>query len=326
MRAVEVQTLEGVAGIRVVDRGEPDDDGEHVIVEVVSSAVSFPDLLQSKGLYQHRREPPFIAGIEMAGVVRSAPAHTQWRSGDRVCAWTTGALAETVACVPKWVLPLPDELSFDEGAALTLNYQTSLFALSRRARLAAGETVLVLGASGGIGTSSIQVAKAMRASMVIGLVSTRDKVGIVDQAGADHAVVVSDTWRDEVLELTHGHGVDVVCDPVGGDRFHDAVRVLARYGRLAVIGFAAGEIPEIKVNRILLRNISIVGAAWGEAIVDEPLLARALHDELIPMIVDGGLRPPIGRSLPLEQAPDGYRLLDERRAVGKVVIKVRAEA
>ena len=334
MRALEIQALSGPDGVAVVEMPEPPDDGTRVMVSVVTAGVSFPDLLQSKGLYQIRPEPPFVPGLEMAGVVRSAPAGSGFAPGDRVCAWTRAALAEVVACRPGEVFDLPDELSWEEGASLILNYQTAVFCMVHRGGLKAGETVLVLGASGGVGTSGIQVAKAMGAAQVIGLVSTADKAEMARLAGADDVVVIADSspgadgvtpasWKDEVLVLTGGHGVDMVYDPVGGDRFLDGVRSLARFGRLVVVGFAAGTIPEIKVNRLLLRNVSIVGAAWGEAVAGDPELPHRIHAELLVMIRDGTVKPPVGSVLPFEQGADAYRLLDERRAVGKVVLRVR---
>jgi NADPH2:quinone reductase len=182
--------------------------------------------------------------------------------------------------------------------------------------------VLVLGASGGVGTSGIQVAKAVGASSVIGLVSTPEKAEVAMAAGADSTVLISDTWKDEVLALTEGRGVDMVYDPVGGERFLDGIRSLARYGRLVVVGFAAGSIPEVKVNRLLLRNVSVVGAAWGEAVVAEPDLPARIHQDLLPMIKSGAVKPPIGPVFTLDNAVDAFRALDERTAVGKVIVQV----
>jgi NADPH2:quinone reductase len=323
MRALEVQALTGPDGLAVVDRPEPSDDGRSVVVEVVAAGVAFPDLLQTRGLYQIRPDPPFVPGFELAGVVRSAPAGSGFSPGDRVCSWTRAGLAEVALCRPDSTFLLPEQLSFDEGASLVLNYQTAIFCLGHRGGLHDGETVLVLGASGGVGTSGIQVAKGLGASQVIGLVSTEAKVAMAREAGADEVVVVSERWKDDVVALTGGRGVDLVYDPVGGDRFLDAVRCLARFGRLVVVGFAAGTIPQIKVNRLLLRNISLVGAAWGEAAADDPELAPSIHRQLLPMIEAGIVKPPVGAVVSLEDGVDAFRLLDERKAVGKVVVRVR---
>lgn len=325
MRAVEIQSLTGPSGVAVVDADEPVADDEHALVDIVCGGVSFPDLLQSQGLYQHRPEPPFRPGIEAAGVVRAAPDGSGFAAGDRVCVWTSGCLAEVVACRPRDMFHLPAELTLEQGAALVMNYQTAVFCMIDRGQLAAGESVLIMGASGGVGTSGIQVAKAVGASPVIGLVSSEDKGAVARDAGADEVVLVSDTWKDEVRELTGGRGVDMTYDPVGGDRFLDGLRALARFGRLVVVGFAAGDIPTVKVNRLLLRNVSVVGAAWGEAVSGDPSIPARIHERLLPMIASGAVRPPIGQVLNLEQAAEAYRLLDEREAVGKVLLRVRPD-
>jgi NADPH:quinone reductase len=325
MRALQVQALTGPSGVAVVDIDEPTDDGSGVVIDVVCSGVSFPDLLQSQGLYQFRPDPPFVPGIELAGVVRSAPNDSGFAPGDRVCAWTRAALAEVTICRPDEVFALPESLSFEQGASLVLNYQTAVFCMGHRGRLAAGESVLILGASGGVGTSGIQIARALGASKIIGLVSTEAKADVARVAGADHVVVINNSWKDDVLALTDGRGVDMTYDPVGGDRFLDGVRCLARYGRLVVVGFASGTIPQVKVNRLLLRNVSIVGAAWGEAVSQEPDLPAQIHSEMLPWITNGTISPPIGAVLPLEEGPEAYRLLDEREAVGKVVVRVRPD-
>ncbi len=327
MRALEIQALTGPDGVAVVDADEPtaDPDGRSVIVDIVCAGVSFPDLLQSQGLYQLRPDPPFRPGIEAAGVVREAPANSGFNAGERVCLWSNGCLAEVAAAKPSEIFSLPDKLSFEQGAALIMNYQTAVFCMIDRGELKAGESVLVLGASGGVGTSGIQVAKAIGAGPIIGLVSTIDKGEIAAAAGADEIVIVSDTWKDEVRELTGGRGVDMTYDPVGGDRFLDGIRSLARYGRLVVVGFAAGEIPTLKVNRLLLKNVSVVGAAWGEAVAGDPGIPARIHERLLPMIESGAVSPPIGQVLPFEQAAEAYRLLNEREAVGKVLVRMRPD-
>jgi NADPH2:quinone reductase len=325
MRALEIQSLTGPSGVAVVDAPEPEDDGTRVIVDVVCGGVSFPDLLQSQGLYQIRPEPPFRPGIEASGVVRRAPSGSGFAPGDRVAVWSGGCLAEVASAKPADVFHLPEQLSFEQGAALVMNYQTAVFCMIDRGGLSEGESVLVLGASGGVGTSGIQVAKGVGASQVIGLVSTPEKAEIARSAGADEVVVISDHWRDDVLELTGGRGVDMTYDPVGGDRFLDGIRALARFGRLVVVGFAAGEIPTVKVNRLLLRNVSLVGAAWGEAVAADPSIPADIHRRMLPMIESGAIRPPIGQVLALEDAAEAYRLLDEREAVAKVLLRMRPD-
>lgn len=325
MRALEVQSLTGPDGLAIVDRPEPDDDGRSVIIDVAYAGVSFPDLLQTKGMYQIRPEPPFIPGVEASGVVRSAPAGAGVVAGDRVAVWGNTCHAEVVAGHPDQVFKLPDEMSLAQGAAFVLNYQTAMFCLIDRGGLRAGESVLVLGAAGGVGTSAIQVAKGIGAGPIIGLVSTPEKAEVAAAAGADHTVIVSDTWKDEVLEITGGRGVDMTYDPVGGDRFLDGVRALARSGRLVVVGFAAGEIPSIKVNRLLLKNVSIVGAAWGEAIAGNPALAQDIHSRLVPLVQSGAVKPPIGQIHSFDDAIDAFRSLDDRTATAKVLFEVAGE-
>ncbi len=327
MRALEIQSLTGPSGVAVVDAPEPvvDPGGASVMVDIVCGGVSFPDLLQSQGLYQYRPDPPFRPGVEASGVVRSAPSDSGFSVGDRVCVSANGCLAEVVAARPRDLFALPEKLSFAEGAALVMNYQTAVFCMIERAGLREGESVLVLGASGGVGTSGIQVAKGIGAGPVIGLVSTEAKGEVARAAGADHIVLTSETWKDEVRELTGGRGVDMTYDPVGGERFLDGIRALARFGRLVVVGFAAGEIPTMKVNRLLLRNVSLVGAAWGEAAAADPTIPARIHEQLLPMIASGAIRPPIGQVLPFEEAAEAYRLLNEREAVGKVIVRMRPE-
>ena len=322
MRALQITDLIGPDGVAVMDDvAEPADDGRSVIIDAAFAGVSFPDLLQTRGMYQIRPEPPFTPGVEAAGVVRSAPAGSGFSPGDRVAVWGTACHAEVIAAHPNQCFIIPEELSLAEGASLVLNYQTAVFCMVDRGGLRAGESVLVMGAAGGVGTSAIQVANGTGASMVIGLVSTPEKAEIARAAGATHTVLVHDGWKDEVLALTDGRGVDMTYDPVGGDRFLDGVRALARFGRLVVVGFAAGDIPTIKVNRLLLRNVSIVGAAWGEAIAADPSLAVDIHERLLAMIRSGAVRPPIGQVVPFAEAPDAFRLLDDRQATAKVLIE-----
>lgn len=332
MRALEIQSLTGPAGVAVVEAPEPGVDDTRVVVDIVCGGVSFPDLLQSQGLYQIRPEPPFRPGIEAAGVVRTAPEGSGFSPGERVAVWTGGCLADVASAKPLDVFHLPDQLSFEQGAALMMNYQTAVFCMIDRGGLLAGESVLILGASGGVGTSGIQVAKGVGASQVIGLVSTPEKGEIARAAGADEIVLISDpaggadyNWKDRVLELTDGRGVDMTYDPVGGDRFLDGIRALARFGRLVVVGFAAGDIPTVKVNRLLLRNVSLVGAAWGEAVAADPSIPADIHQRILPMIESGAIRPPIGQVLPMEQAAEAYRLLDEREALAKVLLRMRPD-
>ena len=322
MRAVQITTLDGPTAVEVVDVPEPTAGPQDVVVDVHVAGVTFPEVLQTRGAYQIKPELPFVPGSEAAGVVRSAPQGSGFAAGDRVIAFAgLGTYAETVVSSPAMTFALPDGVSFEQAAALPMNYFTMQFGLVRRGKLQPGETVLVHGAAGGIGTAACQLAKALGAR-VIGVTSTEEKGEVARRAGADD-VVLADGFREAVKELTGGRGVDLVVDPVGGDRFTDSLRSLAREGRLLVIGFTEGSIPEVKVNRLLLNNISVVGVGWGAFFMsDLPFLQEQWRD-LRPMLEAGQLDPVIGRVFPLEEAAQALLELDERRALGKVLLQVR---
>jgi NADPH2:quinone reductase len=264
---------------------------------------------------------PFVPGAEVAGVVRSAPEGSGLASGDRVAAFTgLGGMAEVAVAPGFMTFSLPDALDFAQGAALILNYHTAYFALKLRGRLAEGERVLVHGAAGGVGTAALQVAKGLGA-ITVAVVSSDEKERVAREAGANEVVRADGPWRDQVLELTQG-GVDVVLDPVGGDRFTDSLRALREAGRVVVVGFAGGSIPEVKVNRLLLRNTEVVGAGWGGYAMARPDLNREIGEALERLIADGAVRPFVGARFPLARGPEAMRLIDERQATGKVVLDV----
>jgi len=322
MRAARVTSLDGPSSVTVGEVDEPALTPGHVLVDVHEAGVSFPDVLMSRGLYQMRPDLPFVPGAECAGVVREVGEGSACRVGDRVAAFPVlGGFAETVAVPEPMVFPLPDAVSFETGAALPMNYLTVHFALTRRGRLERGETVLVHGAAGGIGTAAIQLARAMDAR-VIAVVSSDDKVETARSAGAHH-VVLADGFLAAAKELTGGRGVDVVVDPVGGDRFTDSLRSLAPEGRLLVIGFTAGQIPEVKVNRLLLNNISVVGVGWGAFWMPDPTYLRTQWDAILPLLESGALAPPIGTRHRLDDVAAALTEIDERRARGKVTLTVR---
>jgi NADPH:quinone reductase len=308
--AVRVIAEDGPDALVVEDLPEPDGD---LVVAVRAAGVSFPDLLMTRGQYQVRQPLPFTLGWEAAGDVVRAPAGSRFSPGDRVTTLTFGAHAEQVAAPPETTFPLPDSLSYEEGAALPLNYLTAVAALERRGRLRPGETVLIHGAAGGVGTATIQVAKALGAD-VVASVSTDAKAEIATGAGADQ-VVVGEDFRSQLAEP-----VDMVVDPVGGtERFKESLRALRTEGRLVVVGFTSGEIPEIRVNRLLLRNVDVCGCSFnvlaeGGAGFGEPM-AR-----LSELVETGALKPVVGSVHPLADTPAALRELDERRATGKVVV------
>jgi NADPH2:quinone reductase len=232
-----------------------------------------------------------------------------------------GGFAETAVAPEFFTFALPSALDFAQGASLILNYHTAYFCLVVRGRLKEGETVLVHGAAGGVGTAVLQVAKALGAR-TIALVSSEEKGRVAEQAGADQVVLLSDTWKDEVKALSDG-GVDMVLDPVGGDRFTDSLRSLRENGRLVVVGFTGGSIPEVKVNRLLLGNTEVVGAGWGAYVMSKPDVNREIGAVIDRMIDEGFVRPIVGERFPLERASDALKAIEERRATGKVVLDVR---
>ena len=323
MRAVRVGTLGGPESLEIVEIDEPAADGG-VVVDVHAAGVAFPDALLTRGLYQYRPELPFTLGAELAGVVRSAPPGAHVKPGDRVLGLTMigGAMADTAVLDAERVFPLPDSVSFEAGAGLLFNDLTVYFALTVRARLAKGETVLVHGAAGGIGTSTLRLAPALGASRVIAVVSTEDKADVARAAGATD-VVLADGFKDAVAELTGGKGVDIVMDPVGGDRFTDSLRSLAPAGRLLVVGFTGGEIPTVKVNRLLLNNIDVVGVGWGAWTMGHPGALQEQWQGLVALLKSGALAAPQPDVYPLFRAAEAVAALENRTARGKVVVRVR---
>ncbi|HXR28500.1 MAG TPA: NADPH:quinone oxidoreductase family protein [Solirubrobacteraceae bacterium] len=330
MRAIQIVAETGPeSALALVELPEPEPShmltpGEGVLVDVHVAGVSFPELLQSRGQYQMKPPLPYVPGSEVGGVVRSAPPGASVKAGDRVAAFCAlGGFAETTVAPAFFTFALPPELDFAQGAALILNYHTAYFALVLRGRLQPGESVLVHGAAGGVGTASIQVAKGVGAR-TIAVVSSAEKAQIAEQAGADAVVLLGDGWKDEVIERSGG-GVDVVLDPVGGDRFTDSLRSLREDGRLLVVGFTGGSIPEVKVNRLLLRNISVVGAGWGAYVMGKPDLNVEVGAAINRMVQEGFVRPIVGQRFPLERAAEALKTLDQRRATGKVVLDVRSD-
>lgn len=326
VRAVQIKELSGPEAIQVVDVPPPEPShmltpGEGVLIDVEAAGVSFPDVLQTRGLYQLKPDLPFVPGSEVGGVVVNAPADSGLEAGDRVMAFTVlGGMAEQAVAPAYLTFRLPKQLDFAQGASVILNYHTVYFALKLRGHLQEDERVLVHGAAGGIGTAALQVAKALGAE-TIAVVSSEEKERVAREAGAEEVVRSDGPWREQVLELT-GDGVDVVVDPVGGDRFTDSLRCLKESGRVLVVGFTEGSIPEVKVNRLLLRNVSVVGAGWGAYVMGNPERNRAIGEAVGKMVDEGFIRPIIGTCLALNDAPDAFRIIDQRRALGKVVLKV----
>ncbi|MEU6120205.1 NADPH:quinone oxidoreductase family protein [Streptomyces sp. NPDC047117] len=322
MRAVHITSLKGPTAIEVVETDEPTADAESVVIDVHVAGVTYPEVAQSYGTYHLQRAQPFIPGAEVAGTVRSAPSDSGLTAGQRVAAFPgVGGYAETVAAPPTAVFPLPDNVSFDVGAALPMNYLTMHFGLVRRAQLKPGETVLVHGAAGGVGTAAVQLATALDAK-VIAVVSEPGKIDTAKTAGADE-VVVADAFEDAVRELTGDRGVDIVVDPVGADRVSGSVRVLAREGRLLVIGSVGGDVAQVKVDSLMRNNLNVSGVGWGAFWSEEPSYLQEQWAALLPLLRADHLQPVMGRRFPLEQASQALLELDQRRAQGKVLLDVR---
>ncbi len=299
---------------------EPIPGAGDVVIEMRACGINFPDVLMVAGKYQSQPPLPFAPGAEVGGVVvRTGPDVTGLTQGQRVLAFCGhGGLAEQVVVPASQVLPIPEAMPFEEAAAFILTYGTSWHALKQRARLQAGETLLVLGAAGGVGLAAVELGRAVGAR-VIAVASSQEKRALALAHGAHEAIGYEDL-RGQLDALTRKRGVDVVYDPVGGDLFEQALRATAWGGRVLVIGFASGEIPRVPMNLPLLKGISIVGVFWGNFTVREPATAQANHRELLEMYSAGTLKVHIGARFDFADAASALALLAARGAMGKVVV------
>jgi len=293
-----------------------------VLLDVKASSLNFPDVLMAQGLYQVKPPLPFSPGTEMAGVVVETGVDVQGvKTGDRVIAmpgW--GGFAEECAVDAGRLIPLPEGMDFDTGAAFLYTYETSLHALRDRGRLQAGETLLVLGAAGGVGLAAVEIGKAMGAR-VIAAASSEDKLALCKERGADEAInYVSENLRGRINELTGQRGVDIVFDPVGGSYTETALRAMAWGGRLLVIGFAAGDIPKIPINLALLKERSIIGVYWGESIKHDPEGHARNVKQLVEWLAAGKVNPVISERVPLSEAADAMKRMFNRQVKGKIVV------
>jgi NADPH2:quinone reductase len=325
MKALVLHELTGIDGLKLEqDWPEPTLKPGTVLIDVATAALNFPDLLILKGLYQFKPPLPSIPGMELAGTIAAVgEGVARWKVGDRVIAYAPSAAAERVVVPQDRLLPLPASLDFESGCGVSVTYFTTYHAYKQRAQLAAGETVLVLGAASGVGTTAVELAKQMGAT-VIAAASTPAKLEVARKLGADHLIDYSkEDLRERIKDITGGKGVDVVYDAVGGPYAEPAVRSLAWKGRYLVVGFAAGEIPKIPMNLLLLKGAALVGVFFGSFAEREPQAQQQNVRELWALFEAGKLKPVVGAVHPLAEYAEAFRSMEQRRAVGKVVLRIR---
>ena len=324
MKAYVCREFGPVESHRVEEIADPRAEAGQVVVDVKAAGVSFPDVLIVQGKYQFQPPFPFSPGGEIAGIISEVgEGVVDWKVGDRVIAMTgNGGIAEKVVAFEMTLMPLPETMDFKDGAAFPLNYGTTYHALKQRGQLQTGETLLVTGAGGGVGTTAIEIGKAMGAR-VIAAASTDEKLEIAKNLGADEVINYSDgELKEKVKALTDGLGADVIYDPIGGDIFMQCMRCINWKGRVLVIGFASGPIPEVPTNLALLKGCSIVGVFWGRFTGAEPEENSQNFDELFALHAEGKLKPQITKSYSLDDAAEAISSLENRKATGKVVIEM----
>ncbi|MFF7063322.1 zinc-binding dehydrogenase [Pseudomonas sp. NPDC008258] len=322
MKAVLCKTLGPARNLVLEDVPSPLPKKNEILLDVQAAGVNFPDTLIIEGKYQFQPPLPFSPGGEAAGVVAAVGEKAgAFKVGDRVMALTGwGAFAEQVAVPFYNVLPIPASMDFTTAAAFGMTYGTSMHALRQRGQLQAGETLLVLGASGGVGLAAVEIGKAMGAR-VIAAASSAEKLAVAKAAGADELIDYSQaSLREEIKRLTGGQGVDVIYDPVGGELFEQAVRGLAWNGRLLVVGFASGAIPQLAANLVLLKGAAVLGVFWGAFAQRQPEDNAANFRQLFAWHAEGKLRPLVSQTYPLAEAGAAIEKLGQREAVGKLVV------
>jgi NADPH:quinone reductase-like Zn-dependent oxidoreductase len=323
MRAVVCAEYGPVDRLQMADVPEPEPGPGEVVIDVTVAAMNFPDILIVEGKYQIRPTPPFSPGLEGTGVISAVGDGVTLQVGSQVVAAVThGSFAEKWVVPATSVLPFPNGLSVEQAAGFTVAYGTVFYALSRRGQVGKGDTLLVLGAAGGVGSAAVELGKIMGAT-VIAAASTDEKLSFAASLGADHTINYTEhELKSAVRELTDGRGVDVVFDPVGGDLSETAFRAIAWNGRYLVIGFAAGDIPAIPLNLPLLKGASIVGVYWGDWLIKEPRQAAEVVAELYDLAATGRVDPRVSDVFALEEFADGYAALIDRAARGKVLLRV----
>jgi NADPH2:quinone reductase len=324
MRALVCKEYGPPESLVIEEHDDPVPGEGQVLVDVAAAGINFPDVLSIAGKYQVKTPTPFVPGNEAAGVVSAVGSGVdQYTVGDRVIINTLGgAFAEKCCANVQTTLPLPAELSFEQGAGFSVTYGTSYHALKQSANLQPGETVLVLGAAGGVGITAVEIAKAMGAR-VIAAASSDEKLKFAVSAGADETINYSEEpLKERVKELTGGNGADVVYDPVGGELANQAFRATAWHGRYLVIGFACGDIPSFPANIALLKEASIIGVWWGTWASKNPKVQIQNMMEMAQMVADGILAPRVTESYALDDYADAFEAITERRALGKVILRM----
>lgn len=324
MRALVCNAYGPPETLDIEELGDPAPDDGEILIDVAAAGINFPDILSIAGKYQVKTPPPFVPGNEASGTVTAVGQGVErFAIGDKVIIATRGnAFAEKCVAQEFTTMHLPDGLTLEQGAGFSVTYGTSYHALRQSANLQAGETVLVLGAAGGVGITAVEIAKAMGAR-VIAAASTDEKLEFAKAAGADETINYSDTpLKETVKEMTDGDGVDVVYDPVGGDLTDQAFRATAWQGRYLVIGFASGEIPKFAANIALLKEASIVGVWWGTWAAKNPAVQMQNVQELATLIAEGKLTPRVTESYALDDYVEAFKAITERRALGKVILRM----
>ena len=325
MKAVLCKAFGPADTLVVEDVSSPEIKKNEVLLDVHAAGINFPDTLIIEGKYQFKPPFPFSPGGEASGVISAVGEKvSHLKVGDRVMALTGwGSCAEQIAVPAYNILPMPDAMDFTTAAAFSMTYGTAIHALKQRGALQAGETLLVLGASGGVGLAAIEIGKAMGAR-VIAAASSAEKLEVARQAGADELINYQDEdVRERLKTLTKGQGVDVVIDPVGGDLFETVFRSIAWNGRMLVIGFASGTIPSLPVNLPLLKGAAVIGVFWGSFAQRQPQDNVANFEQLFAWFAEGKLKPLVSQTFALEDTAQAINTLAARKAVGKLVIKVR---
>jgi NADPH:quinone reductase len=322
MKAWLCETLDGIGAMKWQDLPTPEPKAGEVRVAVKAASLNFPDLLIVEGKYQVKPPLPFVPGAEFAGVVEAVgDGVTHLKPGDAVAAiGATGGFATHACVAASQVLPLPEGFAFDDAAAFVFTYGTSHHALMDRGALQPGETVLVLGAAGGVGTAAVQIAKAAGARVIAG-VSSDEKAAFCRTLGADATInYTTEPLREALKTLTDGRGPDIVYDPVGGDLAEPAFRSIAWRGRYLVVGFAGGAIPALPWNLSLLKGASVVGVFWGDFVRREPKAFGAGVGQLVQWYREGRIKPAIDQRLPMDELPAAYARMGTRQVMGKVVL------